>query len=55
MSTLLNEPISLYLIDLEYKAAGNEAPYLFHPTDDTSRCVYDAVESKMATQCDRPG
>lgn len=39
MSQLLNEPLSRYLTDLEYAAAGNETPYLFHPTDDTSRCV----------------
>ena len=39
MSPLLTEPLALYLTDVEYAAAGNETPYLFHPTDDTSRCV----------------
>ena len=39
MSAMFNEPLSLYLTDLEYTSAGNLTPYLFHPTDDTSRCV----------------
>ena len=39
MSSLLNEPLSLYLTQLEYDSAGNETPYLFHPTNDTTRCL----------------
>ena len=37
MSALLTEPLDLYLIDLGYDSAGNETPYLFHPTNDTTR------------------
>ena len=39
MSALLTEPLDLYLIDLGYDSAGNETPYLFHPTNDTTRCL----------------
>ena len=39
MSTLLTEPLDLYLTDLDYDSAGNETPYLFHPTNDTTRCL----------------
>ena len=39
LSSMLNEPLSLYCTEVEYDGAGNETPYLFHPTSDTSRCL----------------
>ena len=39
MSSLLTEPLRLYLSDLEFAAVGVETPYLFHPSDACDRCV----------------
>ena len=47
MSQLLTEPLELYLTDVEYGAAGNETPYLFHPKDDAARCVTSSQWSAM--------
>ena len=37
MSTLLNEPLTLWLKQLEFDTCETD-PYLFHPSDDASRC-----------------
>ena len=37
VSTLLNEPLQLWLTQLEFSTCETE-PYLFHPSDDASRC-----------------
>ena len=47
MSTMLNEPISLYLKDLEYAAIGVDHPYLFHMSDACDRCVTSSQWSAM--------
>ena len=39
MSSLLKEPLDLYLGSLIFETAGNEQPYLFYPTSDTTRCL----------------
>jgi hypothetical protein len=38
MSTLLNEPLRLWLTQLDFSTVEPD-PYLFHPTTDASRCL----------------
>ena len=51
MSALLTEPLTLFVGELEFDAAGNETPYLFHPTDDTTRCLPSSQWSSVVKAC----
>ena len=44
MSSLLTEPLNLWLKEIEFAAIDTETPYLFYPTtsNDTTRCLVRA-------------
>ena len=45
---MLTEPLRLWLTELEYEATGEEpGPYLFHPSNDTTRCVTSSQWSQQ--------
>ena len=52
LSSMLNEPLSLYLSMLELDAHGNESPYLFYPTQsgDTTRCLPSSQWSQLVSR-----
>ena len=54
MSALLTEPLNAYLAAFEWETHGNETPYLFHPTDDTTRCLPSSQWSGVAKVKPRP-
>ena len=49
--SLLKEPLDLYLGSLVFETHGNETPYLFHPTDDTTRCLPSSQWSSVVKAC----
>ena len=51
MSSLLTEPLDAYLDAFQWETAGNETPYLFHPTDDTTRCLPSSQWSGVVKAC----
>ena len=51
MSALLQEPLDLYLGALTFETAGNEQPYIFYPTSDTTRCLPSSQWSAVVKAC----
>ena len=51
MSALLTEPLDAYLAAFQWETHGNETPYLFHPTDDTTRCLPSSQWSGVVKAC----
>jgi hypothetical protein len=51
MSSLITEPLDAYLSAFQWEAHGNETPYLFHPTDDTTRCLPSSQWSGVVKTC----
>ena len=51
MSALLREPLDAYLDAFQWETHGNETPYLFHPTDDTTRCLPSSQWSGVVKAC----
>ena len=51
MSPLLTEPLDEYLDFFVYETHGNETPYLFHPTNDTTRVLPSSQWSAVVKAC----
>ena len=51
MSALLTEPLDAYLAAFQWETHGNETPYLFHPTSDTTRCLPSSQWSAVVKAC----
>ena len=51
MSALLTEPLDAYLSAFQWETHGNEQPYLFHPSDDTTRCLPSSQWTSVVKAC----
>ena len=54
-SAMLNEPLSLYVTQLEFDSAATETPYVFYPVQsgDTTRCLPSSQWSQFIKGCFR--
>ena len=52
LSGMLNEPLRLYLTELEYNSVATDTPYLWYPTQsgDTTRCLGSSQWSQLVSR-----